>query len=498
MDGEYVADKLTIAATDGSDFSYDLSELVEIPDDWSTADGELVISYDLKVESTSNMSGNWFIDLTTEKGSVAHWHGNQTTGKFGRFAGYDSRKTGFIAGDNATNSSSAVGNENGMVLGEYKTVTYKVNLATKNTFVGSYGDTIYTSLGTIQNLNNGKLYLNYGVGDANKNNDMVIYIKNIRAEIKTAENATKYTVSSGTVDGGSLTFSNSTPRIGETVTVTGTSSVDGGIFTTFTADNALNITKVTDTKYTFVMPANNVTVNAKMAKESIITLKNTLVNGSDEYYKGGTVAITNDLTSAAAGTEVTLTATPYYGWKLDSYTFNNDNGATMNINVDENGKFTVPDYNITITPNWTSADNMKVLCFEEGTKASDSYGASMRVQEKVYWLQSVKEKTKWNFNNVDFTNLSKITLITNGGNDGTKAKASFFKGEATTAFAEQHDMKTDREVYNPNGPTSSFYKVEFPNISGLTGTDMLRIELSNYESAGWLGNYWYIVLEYAE
>lgn len=72
------------------------------------------------------------------------------------------------------------------------------------------------------------------------------------------------------------------------------------------------------------------------------------VNVSSEH---GTVTLSQ--ATGIEGTEITLSNTPDIGWQFDSYTVIAEDGTTIVI---ENGKFTLPSQNVTVTANYTIID----------------------------------------------------------------------------------------------------------------------------------------------
>ena len=147
--------------------------------------------------------------------------------------------------------------------------------------------------------------------------------------------------------------------------------------------------KVVVNDYKFYMPAADVKVNVAFKKcdETIysITVKNVSGGRADAKDSSGKV-----ITSAVAGTAVTLVAEPFSGYSLSGYTI--EGNGSSKIPVD--GKFTMPAGNVVITPKFVegkaitaSATNGKLadygtVMFSVNGAATDNApeGAQVKVQ----------------------------------------------------------------------------------------------------------------------
>ena len=163
---------------------------------------------------------------------------------------------------------------------------------------------------------------------------------------------TTYTVTVNAADNGTVTADKTSAAAGATVTLT-LSASEGYEFGTISVKDAANADVATTavtagTKYTFTMPAGNVTVTA--------TFKSTASGGDDTPTTTTyTVTIANGIengtvtaspTNAAAGTEVTLTVTPGSGYELDTLAVTDASNNTVTVT---DNKFTMPESNVTVS-----------------------------------------------------------------------------------------------------------------------------------------------------
>ncbi len=166
-----------------------------------------------------------------------------------------------------------------------------------------------------------------------------------------------YTVSAATPAGNAVTVNaatngtvnadKTTAASGDTVTLTIAPSTGYklGTLTITGASGAVTPTKVNDTKYTFEMPAETVTVSATFVADDTPAATYDV-----NVTKTGTGTITVTPTGkVAAGAEVTIAATPGSGYKLGSITVKQ--GSTA-ITV-TNNKFTMPAGDVTVTVTFT-------------------------------------------------------------------------------------------------------------------------------------------------
>lgn len=130
------------------------------------------------------------------------------------------------------------------------------------------------------------------------------------------ETPVTYTVTVNCGDGGSYTLSHQNP-IAENTEVTLTVTPDVGYVVSSAKVNGSTVSLV-ENKYTFTLTENTtVTLSFKTAKYTV----------SVECGTNGTYSISN-IGSVKAGTEITLTVTPYSGYMLDSVTIN---GTAMEL-----------------------------------------------------------------------------------------------------------------------------------------------------------------------
>lgn len=123
--------------------------------------------------------------------------------------------------------------------------------------------------------------------------------------------------------------------------------------------------KVVINDYKFYMPAADVKVNVAFKKcdETIynITVKNVSGGRADATNSSGKV-----ITSAVAGTAVTLVAEPFTGYSLSGYTI--EGNGSSKIPVD--GKFTMPAGNVVITPKFVEGKAITASA-TNGSKLAD-------------------------------------------------------------------------------------------------------------------------------
>ena len=150
-----------------------------------------------------------------------------------------------------------------------------------------------------------------------------------------------YSITDGSGEGGSLSFSPVSPvteGTGVTITVTPTDAtyrLKSG--TLKVNDGAVEISGTGNT-YTFTMPAVNATVTAEFERVYTVTAATGLENGS----------ISVDKTTAAENETVTVTTTPAGGYQLATLTYTPDGGSATNINQTTK-QFAMPAANVTVT-----------------------------------------------------------------------------------------------------------------------------------------------------
>ncbi len=151
-----------------------------------------------------------------------------------------------------------------------------------------------------------------------------------------------YTVTIEPSESGTVTTDKATANMGETVTLTITPN-EGYEFdqlTVMDGETQVAVTITTDGKYTFVMPAGNVEVQATFkAIDYTITI---------EPAENGTV--TADKTTANMGESVTLTITPNEGYELDQLTvMDGETQVAVTPAEEGNHTFVMPANNVVIS-----------------------------------------------------------------------------------------------------------------------------------------------------
>lgn len=106
--------------------------------------------------------------------------------------------------------------------------------------------------------------------------------------------------------------------------------------------------KVADGKYSFTMPASNVAVSAIFKEKLYSVWTQTVEHGSISVSKNSNLK---------AGTQVTITAKPDPGYKLDKITYNDNNGQEQTISIPAAGDitFTMPAYSVALTAHFKDA-----------------------------------------------------------------------------------------------------------------------------------------------
>ena len=121
---------------------------------------------------------------------------------------------------------------------------------------------------------------------------------------------------------------------------------------------------------TFTMPAGDVTLTAQWSA-SYTVAEGTHTNGS----------ITFDPTSAAAGTQITLTATPDEDYLFSAWDVCKTGETSTKVTV-TNNKFTMPEYNVTVNAIFVTDPRSKVLYLTtnsaDATKTSDKLYAALK------------------------------------------------------------------------------------------------------------------------
>ena len=156
----------------------------------------------------------------------------------------------------------------------------------------------------------------------------------------TFKEATPHKINIGASENGSVTADLSEATVGTTVTLTVTPADDYRLSAVTVNDGAVEVTKVNDTTYTFVMPDEEVTVNATFEKIPHNVTVNTSENGT----------VDSDKETAVAGETVTLTWDAAEGYTLDKITVTNASGEE--VTVDQGVlqcTFVMPSSDVTVT-----------------------------------------------------------------------------------------------------------------------------------------------------
>ena len=152
--------------------------------------------------------------------------------------------------------------------------------------------------------------------------------------------APKYNITVNDSENGSVSADMQTATAGTTVTLTVTPADDYRFVALTVNDGAVEVTKVNDTTYTFVMPDEEVTVNA--------TFEQIPHSVTVEASENGTVD--SDKETAVAGETVTLTWTAEDGYTLDKITVTNASGEEVTVDQGVLAcTFVMPSSDVTVT-----------------------------------------------------------------------------------------------------------------------------------------------------
>ena len=155
----------------------------------------------------------------------------------------------------------------------------------------------------------------------------------------TFKEAVPQKINIGTIENGSVTADLSEATVGTTVTLTVTPAEDCRLVEVTVNDGAVELTKVDDTTYTFVMPNAEVSVNATFEKIPHNITVNTSENGTVE----------SDKETATKDETVTLTWTAAEGYELDKITVTDAEGNEVTVDQGlTTCTFTMPAYDVTV------------------------------------------------------------------------------------------------------------------------------------------------------
>ena len=153
----------------------------------------------------------------------------------------------------------------------------------------------------------------------------------------------KYSVSYGTVEGGSFSASPSKAEAGAEITLTATPA-EGYAFNNDWSVKGADETVIEVVDGKFIMPAQNVTVSGTFSKVAYTITKAAAENGSFTVKNG-----TEEVTTAYKGDKLTLEATPAEGFTFGTWTVTYMDGETeKTANVNANA-FYMPAANVTVS-----------------------------------------------------------------------------------------------------------------------------------------------------
>ena len=157
----------------------------------------------------------------------------------------------------------------------------------------------------------------------------------------TKEKEANYTVTiSDKIENGTVTASPTTAAAGTEITLTAEPASGYSFGSYSVTDTDGNSVKVENGK--FKMPASNVNVSATFtAVTYTVTVASDIVNGT----------VTASPTTAAAGTEITLSVTPATGYQFATLTVTDAGGNAVTVT---DSKFTMPASNVTVSATFTA------------------------------------------------------------------------------------------------------------------------------------------------
>ena len=155
----------------------------------------------------------------------------------------------------------------------------------------------------------------------------------------TFKEAVPQKINIGTIENGSVSADLSKATVGTTVTLTVTPAEDCRLVEVIVNGGAVEVTKVNDTTYTFVMPNAVVSVNATFEKIPHSITVNASENGT----------VDSDKETATKGETVTLTWTAAEGYKLGKITVADAEGNEVTVDQGlTTCTFTMPAYDVTV------------------------------------------------------------------------------------------------------------------------------------------------------
>ena len=198
----------------------------------------------------------------------------------------------------------------------------------------------------------------------------------------------KYEVQVNPSENGKVTASPSPAAKDETVTLTIQPENGYRLRTLSVTDLSTGLPITLGTGNTFTMPASRVSVNATFEPTPQQTFSVSTTVSPDG---GGTVVV--DPSTAAAGTEVTVLASPNKGYTLAGISVAATNGTTVTLN---NNKFTMPASSVTVKATFTKNPDPEALGTEipEGNLAvvkNKQTGLDMKIFKKNFLGTGLKD-----------------------------------------------------------------------------------------------------------
>lgn len=238
----------------------------------------------------------------------------------------------------------------------------------------------------------------------------------------------------------------------------------------------------------------NITVSYEKAPD-VIPASITAVNGTDDELKttklGGEVSV--DKAAANAGETVTITTAPYYGFEVSAVKVAKDDTAAEAITAD-NGVYSfeveagVGDY--AVTAEFTPSANKKILYFMDSTLINSGRIAKDNGIKLMNYVDN-GTSTAWTAQSLQLDGKdpvsAKVVLTKNGTPSVTVSLNDTAVGSAQPLTLENEFRAAGTKFYTANLALTG---------ATFTGNDKLGIEVTG--EGGYLGNYWYMILEYAE
>ena len=164
----------------------------------------------------------------------------------------------------------------------------------------------------------------------------------------------KYSVSYGTVEGGSFSASPSKAEAGAEITLTATPE-EGYAFNNDWSVKGADESGIEVVDGKFIMPAQNVTVSGTFSKVAYTITKAAAENGSFTVKNG-----TEEVTTAFKGDKLTLEATPAEGFTFGKWTVTYMDGETEKSFNPSANTFNMPAANVTVSATFVEAATVPV------------------------------------------------------------------------------------------------------------------------------------------